>query len=153
MKRLPEHGPCFVCGTENPHSFGFVFYLDGDMVVAEGTLTRAQQGPPGHAHGGSLAAVMDEVMGRALWETGYKVVAAHLEFDYRAPTPLNTKLRVEAGHAVPRNRSISITSRLLLPDGTVAVEGRGVFVELGDAFLEKFGDFWGKPPIEDPPHA
>ena len=124
---------------------GFVFYQDGLRILGEGTLTRAQQGPPGHAHGGSLAAVLDEAMGWALWRNGYKVVAAHLDFDYRHPTPLGVPLRVEAEVGARGNRSIKATSRLILPDGTVAVEGGGVFVELGDEFLAKFGDFWGKP--------
>jgi acyl-coenzyme A thioesterase PaaI-like protein len=144
MIRLPEHGPCLVCGT-SPNSFGFVFYRDGDRIVVEGTLTRAQQGPPGHAHGGSLAAILDEAMGRVLWELGYKVVAANLELNYRAPTPLDVPLRVVAQLDRKGNRSLHTTGRLELPDGTVSVEGTGVYVELGDQFLEKFGDFWGKP--------
>lgn len=124
---------------------GFVFFLDDDRLVAEGTLTAAMQGPPGHAHGGSLAAVMDEAMGRLLWERGYCVVAARLEFDYRAPTPLQVPLRVEAEMLPRRKRSIPTTARIVLPDGTVSVEARGVFVEMGQGFFEKFGDFWGKP--------
>ncbi|HEY9721403.1 MAG TPA: PaaI family thioesterase [Oscillatoriaceae cyanobacterium] len=149
MERLPEHGPCFVCGTENPSSMGFVFYHEGSRLVAEGTLTRAQQGPPGHAHGGSLAAILDEAMGWVLWRNGYKVVAAHLEFDYRHPTPLDVPLRVEAQLGEKGNRSIRTSAQLLLPDGTVTVEGRGVFVELGDEFVRRFGDFWGAPPVEE----
>ena len=148
MRRLPDHGPCFVCGTENPASMGFVFYLaeDQDLLVCEGTLTRAMQGPPGPAHGGSLAAVMDEARGRLLWEKGHHVVAARLEFDYRAPTPLGVPLRVEARMGDLRRRSIPASARIVLPDGTVSVEGKGVFVAMGEAFFEKFGDFWGKPP-------
>lgn len=145
MERLPEHGPCFVCGTENPASMGFVFYQDDRRIVGTGTLTRNQQGPPGHAHGGSLASVLDEAMGLALWRQGHKVVAAHLEFDYRHPTPLNVPLRVEAGFGDRGNRSIRAHARIVLPDGTVTVEGTGIFVELGDEFLERFGDFWGRP--------
>lgn len=146
MRRLPDHGPCFVCGTENPASMGFVFYLDEGLLVAEGTLTPAMQGPPGHAHGGSLAAVMDEAMGRLLWENGHHVVAARLEFDYRAPTPLGVPLRVEARMEPRRRKSIPTTARIVLPDGTLTVEARGVFVEMGEAFFARFGDFWGRPP-------
>lgn len=145
MERLPEHGPCFVCGTENPASMGFVFYQDGPRIQGEGTLTRNQQGPPGHAHGGSLASVLDEAMGWALWRNGHKVVAAHLDFDYRHPTPLDVPLRVEAAIGQKGNRSIRAHARILLPDGTVTVEGSGIFVELGEEFLTRFGDFWGRP--------
>lgn len=145
MQKIPEHGPCFVCGTENPASMGFSFYLDGERVLGYGTLTRAQQGPPGHAHGGSLAAILDEAMGRVLWEMGHPVVAAHLEFDYRTPTPLNVPLVVEAELVSKGNRSLRTISHIKLPDGTVAVEGKGVFVELKEGFTSRFGDFWGQP--------
>lgn len=145
MERLPEHGPCIVCGTENPSSMGFVFYRDGDRLVGEGTLTRIQQGPPGHAHGGSLASILDEAMGWLLWSADHKVVAAHLEFDYRQPTPLDVPLRVVAELARQGTRSYHTVSRIELPDGTATVEGKGVFVELGEEFLNRFGDFWGKP--------
>lgn len=145
MEKIPGHGPCLVCGKDSPQSFGFEFYKDGDRIIALGTLTNAQQGPPGHAHGGSLAAVLDEAMGRGLWELGHHVVAAHLEFDYRHPTPLNVPLRVEAWMDHQRKKSIHCKAILKLEDGTVTVDASGVFVEMGDKFYERFGDFWGKP--------
>lgn len=145
MRRIPEHGPCFVCGTENPHSMGFVFYHDGERIVGEGTLTRVQQGPPGHAHGGSLASVLDEAMGALLWDMGHKVVAAKLEFAYKAPTPLDVPLRVEAELVGRGGRSLRTAARIVLPDGTVSVEGEGIFVELGEQFSERFGGNWGGP--------
>ena len=149
MEQLPFHGPCLVCG-DAPHSFGFTFYKEGDRIIALGKLTRAQQGPPGHAHGGSLAAVLDEAMGRALWDAGHAVVAANLEVNYRHPTPLETPLRVEAWHEGRRKRSIAARAELMLPDGTVAVDAKGIFVELGEKFFETFGDFWGRPPQAAP---
>ena len=63
MKQLPEHGSCFLCGSENPHNVGLRWYVDEKGVVSsEFTLTLAQQGPPGYAHGGLSTAVLDEVM-------------------------------------------------------------------------------------------
>jgi hypothetical protein len=54
VKQLPEHGSCFLCGSENPHNPGLRWYVDEKGVVtSEFTLTIAQQGPPGYAHGGS----------------------------------------------------------------------------------------------------
>jgi len=65
MKRqVPYHGWCFVCGTENPQGIGITMFVDDDGVLtSEFTLTKAQQGPPGYAHGGASAALLDEAMG------------------------------------------------------------------------------------------
>jgi acyl-coenzyme A thioesterase PaaI-like protein len=77
MDPIPEHGPCFVCGTQNPHSMGVTWWArDDGAVVTEVALTESQQGPPGYAHGGASAALLDEAMGAAVWRAGYTVVAS-----------------------------------------------------------------------------
>src|SRR5512145_688706 len=82
MKRLPEHGSCFVCGTQNPHSIGLTWYQDEDgSIVAEMIFCEAHQGPPGHVHGGASAAVLDEAMGAVVWRAGYSVVSVNLEIN------------------------------------------------------------------------
>jgi acyl-coenzyme A thioesterase PaaI-like protein len=121
---------------------GFVFYYADERLHGEGSIPRGYQGPPGHAHGGSLAAILDELMGLLLWRLGHKVVAVHLDFDYRHPTPLETPLKAESWIVDRGRRSITVASRLVLPDGSTAVEGKGVFVELGDEFVRRFGDAW-----------
>ena len=58
MQQLPEHGYCFVCGTQNPHSVGVIWYQNEDgSIHADMVFTDAQQGPPAHVHGGASAAV------------------------------------------------------------------------------------------------
>ena len=41
------------------------------------------QGPPFHAHGGSMAAVLDEAMGLGAWVASKSVVAANLNIEYK----------------------------------------------------------------------
>jgi len=117
---------------------------DGE-VISRVNLTQEQQGAPGHAHGGSLAALLDETMGWAVWKAGHRALAARLEFDYRHPTPLGVPLEVRARIVGKGKRSIRTEGRLYLPDGRVSAEARGVFVDLGDRFEEKFGSKWGAP--------
>lgn len=89
MRKLPEHGSCFVCGISNPYSLGLTWYADPEgNIWAEFTFNLAQQGPPDHVHGGASAAVLDEAMGAAVWVAGLQVVAARLEVDYKRPLPL-----------------------------------------------------------------
>jgi uncharacterized protein (TIGR00369 family) len=129
LKQLPEHGFCFVCGSENPHNLGIHWFVDEKGVVSsEFTLTLAQQGPPGHAHGGASAAVLDEVMGAAIWQAGYTVAAASLNINYRKPVPLGQPLSTK-GYITRRNgRKLYAHGEIYLPDGTVAVTGRGLYI-------------------------
>jgi len=130
MKRkLPGHGWCFVCGSENPHSIGITMWVDDDGVMtSEFTLADAQQGPPGLSHGGASAAILDEVMGLVVWAAGMKVAAVNLEINYQKPLPLHQPLSLEARIIEKDNGKIFSTGEIRLPDGTVAVSGRGIYV-------------------------
>ncbi|MBI6545419.1 MAG: PaaI family thioesterase [Cyanobacteria bacterium NC_groundwater_1444_Ag_S-0.65um_54_12] len=148
MQQLPWHGPCFTCGLQRHASgMGVTYFEQADgIVVAEATFNLAQQGPPGHAHGGSLAAVLDEAMGWAVWRAGYRALAVKLEFEYRHPTPLGVPLRFTASLTGRGNRSIRAAGQVCLPDGTITAVGKGVFVELGERFVERFKESWGGEP-------
>lgn len=129
MKQLPEHGPCFVCGSENPHSIGITLWVnDEGVITSKFTLSEAQQGPPGHTHGGASAAILDEAMGLVVWAAGYKVVAVNLEVNYHKPLPLRQPLSMEARVTHKDEHKIFSTGEIYLPDGSVAVSGRGIYV-------------------------
>ncbi len=129
MKLLPEHGSCFICGSENPHSLGLRWYVDEKGVVSsEFSLTRSQQGPPGHAHGGVSAAVLDEVMGAAVWQAGFTVAAARLELSYRQPVPLGEPIHTQGFITRRSGRKIYTRGEIYLPDGSVAVAAKGLYI-------------------------
>ena len=130
MKRkIPYHGWCFVCGTENPHSIGITMFVDDNGVLtSEFTLNKTHQGPPGHAHGGASAAVLDEVMGLVVWAAGYKVVAANINVNYRKMLPLEKTLLAVARITQVGERKIVSEGEIRLADSTVAVDGSGVYV-------------------------
>jgi len=67
---------------------------EGDVViVGDVTFGPAYEGPPGHCHGGWIAAMFDEALGFAQLAPGF---TAYLHVNYRRPTPLNTKLEIRA---------------------------------------------------------
>jgi acyl-coenzyme A thioesterase PaaI-like protein len=130
MKRkLPGHGWCFVCGSANPHSIGIEMWVDDTgILTSEFILHEAQQGPPNHAHGGASAAILDEAMGLVVWAAGLKVAAVNLEINYFKPLPLHQSLTLEARITEQDERKIFSTGEIHLPDGTIAVSGRGIYV-------------------------
>lgn len=129
MKRqVPYHGWCFVCGDENPHSIGITWFIEDGVMTSEFTLNEAQQGPPGHAHGGASAAILDEAMGLVVWAAGHKVAAVNLEINYHKPLPLHQPLTLEAKISQMDERKIFSVGEIRLADSTVAVSGRGIYV-------------------------
>jgi len=110
---------------------------DGAPATAErpvALLARAwfgpkAEGPPGYAHGGAMAAVLDEAMGLAVWLAHRAAVAAHLETDFRRPIPLGATMTVETdvGPAEGTGKA-RVTARLVADDGTLHAEGSALFV-------------------------
>ena len=96
------------------------------------------EGPPGHAHGGSVAAVLDEVMGLAAWLAHRPAVAAHLEIDLRTPIPIGTTARVETSLGAADDRKTAVHARVLGPDDTLYAEASGIFVLLSARHASRF---------------
>lgn len=118
----------------------FVRAGDG-RLVGRAWFGPGAQGPPGHAHGGSIAAVLDEAMGAAAWLAGHLVVAVRLDTSFRKMLPLGTDALLEAWVEGVDGRKIRAHGRLLGADGEIFSEADGLFVEIdGERFrpmLEK----------------
>lgn len=105
------------------------------------------QGPPGHAHGGSMAAVLDDAMGVSAWLVGHKVVAAEITIKFRNMLPLDGVAQLEAWVAEVDGKKVKTKGRLTSLDGkSVYSEGAGLFIELGaERFSEMLSKFKGQP--------
>lgn len=88
------------------------------------------EGPPRSAHGGAVAAVLDEAMGGVCWMNGHHVVAARIGITYLHILPLGTDATIEAWLEAVDGRKVGVRSRLADDAGTVYAEGEGLFVVL-----------------------
>lgn len=89
-------------------------------------------GPPGHVHGGAMAAALDEAMGAVCWMNDYKVVAATLSVTFTAMLPIETETTLEAAIDRIDGRKIYTKARLIGPAGEPVSEGSGLFIVLKD---------------------
>jgi acyl-coenzyme A thioesterase PaaI-like protein len=113
--------------------------LADDCLVGRAWFGPETEGPPGHAHGGSIAAVLDETLGAAAWAAGHPVVVASLKVDFRQMLPLGTDAVFETHVDTVDGRKIHTRGRLVLPEsGTVIAEGRALCVVLKDQHIEQF---------------
>ena len=137
MEKIREHGSCFVCGKANPNSIGVEWYFDDENnIIGNFIFTIQHQGPPGFVHGGASAAVLDEAMGLAIWQAGYRAVTVNLMIDDRKPVPLGEPILIRGAMSGKAQRHIETSGEILLPDRSVAVFAKGVYVE-GAHFLDQ----------------
>ena len=105
-------------------------------LVARAWFGPGAEGPPGHAHGGAQAAVLDEVLGLSAWLAGHAVVMARLEVDMRKMLPLGTVCTVRTEITSVEGRKVYVAGRLVGDDGRVYAEAAGTCVAIG---VEQFG--------------
>lgn len=132
----PFPGPpqSFVSGDPDGHRLRVAYFqrqVDA-VLFARAWFGRGAEGPPGYAHGGSVAAVLDEAMGAAAWAGGHPSIAARIEVDFRLPVPLGIDALVEMNVDKIEGRKIATRARLRDADGRVLAESAGLFVRLSD---------------------
>ena len=121
---------CFGCGPANPVGLQLKFVLGpgGDSYVAEFKLGVQFGGPPGHAHGGILATILDEAMSKANRLRSRVALTRRIEVDYLRPVPLGHPLVVEGRIGSVRGRASYNRAELRNSEGVVLARSRGKFL-------------------------
>ena len=106
-----------------------VYYRSGDEPVLRATVWfgPGTEGPPGYAHGGAVAAALDEALGATAWMLGHRVVVARLAVDFRNPVPLGIDATIEASLVGIERRKVTCRARLT-HNGTLLAEAEGLCV-------------------------
>lgn len=103
----------FVSGDPDGQRFRVRYYRKPDQsLVARIWFGPETEGPPGHAHGGSLAAVLDEVLGLSAWAAGHAIVVANLNVNFRCLLPILQVVQVDT-------EIVSVDGRKVLVRGKV----------------------------------
>jgi len=120
---------CFLCGRQNPIGLKLDFYEDheANQVRVEITVPEVFQGYPGVVHGGIVAALLDEVAGRA-------VLIGGSDEDLMATLRLTVVGWVER----PGKSMAKVAGEIRLPDGTVTAEGEVILGEVPDEFRARW---------------
>jgi uncharacterized protein (TIGR00369 family) len=122
---------CFGCGDANQAGLGLKFYADQDgLVLCRFTLEKRFEGPPGYAHGGIIATLLDEAMSKANRRRGVYAMTRHMEVEFLRPVPLGVELLLEGRSATEERRKHRCTAELKEPGGRVLATGRGLFIEV-----------------------
>ncbi len=114
-------------GWSNPLSPGLNMWLDGNKAHGTVNCGWAYEGPPGHIHGGYVAAIMDQFLGMAQIIGKKPGMTGTLTTRYRKPTPLNTDLQLEAEVFVLEGRKTLVKGEMRVGD-VVTATCEGLFI-------------------------
>jgi len=116
-------------GRSNPLAPPLTMSVDGKQVRGTAVFGAAYEGPPGHVHGGFIAAAFDEVLGFAQSMGGNPGMTGTLTIRYRKPTPLHREIRMEGEIVRVEGRKIFTVGRMFAGD-VLTAEAEGLFISV-----------------------
>jgi acyl-coenzyme A thioesterase PaaI-like protein len=127
--------PCFGCGGANARGMKLTFEQDdvGQRIHGRFRLGIEYCGGPGFIHGGIIATLLDEAMGKVSRFRQVHAVTAELVVEYLKFVGVDEDLVVEAREVEKNGRVLHRTGELRNAEGELLARGRGRFIEIDPA--------------------
>ena len=124
---------CFGCGGANEFGMKLAFELDQDARRASGKFMLGPRfaGGAGFAHGGIIAVLLDEAMGKISKLSDERAVTAELNIEYRKPVPVDAQIVVSGWQEDEKGRNRFRVAEIHDVQGNLLARGRGRFVVVG----------------------
>jgi uncharacterized protein (TIGR00369 family) len=121
------------------------FTLDEEsrQAVCHFKLSRKYTGPPGHSHGGIIATILDEAMGKVNKFRNVLALTASMEIKYLKPVPLGQALTVTSSEQSVDGRRHVNKAEISNAKGEVLARSTGTFIAIDP---EKMFARHGVPP-------
>lgn len=128
-------------GAMNPLSMPMALQQDDSIgefgaIIGRAIFTEPYEGPPGHVHGGYIAAAFDEVLGMTQSLTGRPGMTGTLTIKYRAPTPLHQEIVYRGWVDRVEGRKIFTKGTSHIGD-TLCAEAEAVFLSMPTELMDK----------------
>ena len=133
---------CFGCGGANDAGMKLTFEQDNvhRRIVGRFVLGETYQGAGGMAHGGIIATLLDEAMGKACRFRDVRAVTAELSIEYLKPVKVDQEIVVEGYETDQKGRNLFLAGEIRNASGELLARGRGRFVVIqprGEAQVPK----------------
>jgi acyl-coenzyme A thioesterase PaaI-like protein len=130
----------FVSNDTDPRRIRIAYFrrVSDGALIARVRFGPGAEGPPDCAHGGSIAAALDEALGAAAWMRGEAVLAARLAVTFRRRLPLRTPATIEAMVRRRRGRKLYAYGRLYA-GGVLIAEARSLVIAVDREWLHGRG--------------
>jgi uncharacterized protein (TIGR00369 family) len=124
---------CFGCGGDNAGGMKLTFEQDNAnrRIVGRFVLGERYQGGGGIAHGGIIALLLDEAMGKVCRFREVRAVTAELTVEYLKPVRVEQEIIVEGRETEQNGRNIFMAGEIRNVAGDVLARCKARFVVIG----------------------
>jgi uncharacterized protein (TIGR00369 family) len=123
---------CFGCGGANARGMKLAFEQDDAARCIRGRFRLGEEysGGPGFLHGGIIAVLLDEAMGKVNRFRTVRAVTAELKIEYLRPVPVGQEIVIEAREVEANGRNLYHEGEIRNAQGELLARGRGRFVDI-----------------------
>jgi uncharacterized protein (TIGR00369 family) len=121
---------CFGCAPGNRQGLRLKFVEDAAGVTCIFRVARRFEGPPGHVHGGIIATILDETMGKVNRQKHVVALTRRISIDYLQPVPLGVKLSATGWAIKQEGRKHFLAGEIRTPEGEVLARSEGLFIAI-----------------------
>ena len=124
---------CFGCGGNNAGGMKLTFEQDNvnRRIVGRFVLGERYQGGGGFGHGGIIAVLLDEAMGKVCRFREARAVTAELNVEYLKPVNVLSEIVVEGYETEQKGRNLFMAAEIRDATGQILAKGRARFVVIG----------------------
>ncbi len=120
----------FITGAHNDDRISLEYFhaKSTGVLYAKVQFGRLAQGPPGHAHGGAISAVFDELMGACCWVNGLPAMTAQYTTRFFKPVPLYQDVLYAASIKDRLESKINVKAKLISLQTDRLAQAKGLFI-------------------------
>ena len=137
---------CFACGRANPIGLHLELRFAKDRAEADFTPEQKHQGYDGIVHGGIVTALLDEVMGWAIFNQGIWAVTTRFAVAFRRPMAVGDRVVAIGELTRDRGRALEVHGEVRrASDGELLATAAGTYVRMSGAQRQAMVDKYGDP--------
>jgi acyl-coenzyme A thioesterase PaaI-like protein len=124
---------CIICGLDNPLGLKAHFYnLEDGSAASIFKFRNEHQSYPDRTHGGMIGALIDELMGRALWAKDPEMfgVTTTLNVTYRKAVPLDTLVKARGYITFESRLGFTAKGQIYSMDNVLLVEATAKYFKM-----------------------
>lgn len=132
-KKQTNSHECIICGMDNELGVKAAFYeMEDDSLYALFHYSPKHQSYPERAHGGMITAMIDELIGRAVWikEPTVWGVTMKIDVEFHKPVPYDVPLLGVGKITKTTSLTFNGTGEIYDEKGTLLAKGEALYFKL-----------------------
>lgn len=133
LKKQNNSSDCIICGINNPFGLKAPFYeMENGEVISLFTFKEEHQSYPERVHGGLISAMLDEIVGRAIWTIHPDMwgVTMELSVKFRKKVPYSQQLKAVGRIDSETSRTFTGTGEIYDMCGNLLASAKAVYFKL-----------------------